>query len=128
MQRNRQLANFFYYPSIYICVAFVLGCVEWISAECIQIQYNKVKAGVIFLSGLYLFLHYPFVFIQKKYKDRAGFMFLILMMLKFSFALVFLFLFLNPKHIENKREILLFLMNYFVLMVTDLAIKMHLMK
>lgn len=44
------------------------------------------------------------------------------------FIFGYLFLFLNPEASENKREVLLFLMNYFALLIVDLAIKVRLMK
>jgi len=128
MQKSNQLVHFVYYPAVFICSAVLLGGIEWISAEWLQLRYDQVKTGVIFLTGLYLFLYYPFVFIQKRFTDKAGFIFLILMMLKLVFVIGFLFLFLNPTHNENKREILLFLMNYFVLLVVDMAVKVRLMK
>ncbi len=128
MQRNNHLIKFIYYPVLYICVAAVIGYIEGINADWLQIKYEKVKAGIIFLTSLYFLLYFPFVFIQHTYTDRSGFIFLVIMVLKVSFVMGFLFLFLKPNDIENKREILLFLMNYFVLLAVDLAIKMRLMK
>ena len=105
-----------------------MGSLEWIGAEWLQIKYEKVKPGVIFITGLYLFLYNLFVVAQKRHPDKAGFIFLILMVLRLVLIIGYLFLFLNPVHIENKREVLLFLMNYFVLLIVDLIVKIRLMK
>jgi hypothetical protein len=113
---------------VYIIVAILLGSASWLLCEWIKISFEKVSSGLVFLTGLYLLFYYVFVFIQKKHNERSGFIFLILMSLKIIFIFGYLFLFLNPSSNENKKEILLFLMNYFALLVVDMAIKIRLMK
>ncbi len=113
---------------VYLIVAFLLGSGTYLIGNSLQITYEKVSSGLIFLTGLYLLFYFLFVFIQKKHPDKSGFIFLILMSLKLFFIFGYLFLFLNPTSGENKREVLLFLMNYFALLVVDMTVKIRLMK
>lgn len=111
----------------YIGIACLLGVIEWICTDWLQIVYEKVSAGLLFLSGVYLLFYFVFAFFQNKHQDKGGFIFLVLMMLKIVMIAGYLFLFLNPMEIENKREILLFLLNYFALLLVDMVVKMRLL-
>lgn len=113
-----------YYPLISVLLA--IGC--WVCNWWIQIELSKVYSGLFFLTGVYLLFYYLFVLIQKKHSEKGGFIFLILMTLKLCFIFGYLFLFLNPSASENKREVLLFLMNYFALLIVDLTLKVRVMK
>ncbi len=112
----------------YIIVALFLGSASWMCRKWLQISFEKVSSGLIFLTGLYLLFYFLSVVIQKRHPEKSGFISLILILLKLIFIIGYLFLFLNPTSGENKREILLFLMNYFALLIVDLAIKIRLMK
>ena len=128
MQKNNSAFISIRNSFVYLVVALIMAAAIWIFNESLKISYEKVRSGLVFLTGLYLLFYYSFVFIQKKHEDKSGFIFLILMELKLCFIFGYLFLFLNPSSSENKREILLFLMNYFALLVVDMAIKIRLMK
>gem|GEM_PF-6385887 len=112
----------------YLIAAFSIIAIEWFITEWAKINMKKVIPGMIFLTGLYLLFYYAFVFVQKKHSTNSGFILLGMMLLKMCFIIVFLFLFLNPMDNGNKREILLFLMNYFALLTVDITIKLRLMK
>lgn len=113
---------------VYLTVATVLMGAEWWLTEWLTISIKKVSSALLFLSGLYLLFYFLFVFIQKKHPDNSAFIFLILMGLKLAFIISYLFLFLNPTDSENKTEILLFLMNYFALLIVDIVVKLRLIK
>ena len=128
MPKNNSVAQSIQKSLYYPLVAILLAIVWYVSIEWLQIAFTKVTSGLVFLTGLYLLFYYLFVFVQKRHKEKSGFIFLIMLTLKMCFILGYLFLFLNPEASENKREVLLFLMNYFALLIVDLAIKVRLMK
>ncbi len=113
---------------LYLVIAVASGTVSWLLAERLTISLEKVTSGLLFLTGLYLLFYFVFVFIQKRQPDKIGFIFLILMTLKLTGIFGYLFLFLNPGTSENKTEILLFLMNYFALLIVDIVVKLRLIK
>lgn len=113
---------------LYLVIAVASGTVSWLLAERLTISLEKVTSGLLFLTGLYLLFYFVFVFIQKRQPDKIGFIFLILMALKLTGIFGYLFLFLNPGTSENKTEILLFLMNYFALLIVDIVVKLRLIK
>lgn len=128
MQKNRFQLKVIRYPFVYVIAAALMGVAGFMNFEWIQVDLKKIIQSTVFLGGLYLLFYFVFLFLQKKHRDQSAFIFLIILMLKFGLILGFLFLFLNPSDAENKREILLFLMTYFVLLVVDIAIKIRLMK
>lgn len=128
MSRNSILRKSIRFPVAYIIIATLSGVFAFYISDWFQAEPKKIVLSSLFLGGLYLLFYYVFLFLQKKYRDQSAFIFLIILMLKFVFIFAFLFLFLNPMEAENKRETLLFLMTYFVLLVADVAIKIRLMK
>ncbi len=128
MSKNSPVKLFIQSPLKYLAVTLVFVAASYLFVDWFQIALEKVIPGFIFLTGLYLLFYFLFVFIQKKYSDKSAFIFLILMGLKLVFIIAYLFLFLNPSTHENKTEILLFLMNYFALLIIDLTLKVHLVR
>lgn len=128
MLKNSSALKLIRYPFLYILVATLCAAIAITYKDWIQAESEKIILTTVFLGGLYLLFYFVFLFLQKKHRDQSAFIFLIILMLKFGFILAFLFLFLNPSDAENKREILLFLMTYFLLLIVDIAIKIRLMK
>jgi len=114
-------------PFQYVSVALVLITIEWVLKDWILVDKKKIVLITSFLTGLYLLFYFAFLFLRKKYVDSEGFSFLILLGLKFAFILFFLFFYLKPTDALNKRVVLLFLMNYFTFLITDLILKVRLM-
>ena len=114
-------------PFQYVFVALILIAIEWACKDWILVDEKKIVLTTSFLTGLYLLFHFVFLLLRKKYVDSIGFNFLILLSLKFAFILFFLFFYLNPMDAENKRVVLLFLINYFSFLITDLILKVRLL-
>jgi len=114
-------------PFQYVSVALILIAIEWACKDWILVDEKKIVLTTSFLTGLYLLFHFVFLFLQKKYVDTVGFSFLILLGVKFAFILFFLFFYLKPMDLQNKRVVLLFLMNYFTFLIADLILKVRLM-
>ncbi len=114
-------------PFQYVSVALTLIVIEWTLKDWIHVDEKKIILATGFLTGLYLLFHFLFLFIQKRINNSEALIFLILMGLKFAFILFFLFFYLNPMDAENKRVVLLFLINYFSFLITDLILKVRLL-
>ena len=114
-------------PYQYVSVALTLIVIEWACKDWILVDEKKIVLTIGFLTGLYLLFHFAFSLLRKKYVDSEAFIFLIILGLKFAFILIFLFFYLKPMDTENKRVVLLFLMNYFTFLITDLILKVRLM-
>ena len=114
-------------PFQYVSVALVIITIEWVFKDWILVDEKKIVLTTSFLTGLYLLFHFVFLFLQKKYVDTVGFSFLILLGVKFAFILFFLFFYLKPIDPLNKKVVLLFFMNYFTFLITDLILKVRLM-
>ncbi len=108
-------------------MALVLITIEWAFKDWILVDEKKIVLITGFLTGFYLLFHFAFLFLRKRHVDSEGFIFLILLGIKFAFILFFLFFYLKPMDAENKREVLLFLMNYFTFLVTDIILKVRLL-
>ncbi len=128
MPRNKQTIQYARSSVLYLVGSLAVAAITYAFDDWLKILMEKVISGLIFLTGLYLLFYFIFAFIQKKHPDKSAFTFLILTALKSVFIIVYLFLFLNPTDIENKTEILLFLMNYFALLIIDIVVKLRLMK
>lgn len=128
MTKNNPVRQYIQSPLLYLVIsagyaATIIALDEWL-----KISIEKVISGFAFLTGTYLLFYFLFLFIQKKRNDQSAFIFLILTGLKFALIISYLFLFLKPTSIENKTEILLFLMNYFALLIVDMVVKMRLIR
>ena len=114
-------------PFQYIYVALVIITIEWVSKDWILVDKKKITLITSFLTGLYLLFHFVFLYLRKKHANYEGVSFLIISGLKFAIILFFLFFYLKPIDPLNKRVVLLFFMNYFTFLITDLILKVRLM-
>ncbi len=114
-------------PAYYVWTGIALYLLSIFLQNHTTLDQSKVVWLSIFLPSAYIFFYFAFMLLLKSRKEFGAFIFLVLMGLKLVLVMGFLFIFINPTEIENKREILLFFMNYFVFLIVDILIKAKLM-
>ena len=128
MQKSNSKKRIVKFTLIYILAAAFSFLLNHLADKHLQVGAEKIIESSLFLGGVYLLFYFLFIFTQKIIPEQIAPIFLVMLLLKSGIVIAFLFIFLNPMDEENKKETLLFFKTYFVLLVTDLAIKVQLMK
>lgn len=113
-------------PFQYVSVAILIFLIDWFIKDYIHIDEKKIVLITSFLTGLYLLFHFLFLLLRRILSIPDSLIFLFLLGLKFAFILIFLLLYLHPMDPQNRTGVLLFFMNYFIFLITDIVLKVKL--
>ncbi len=127
MFKNNTLSKLFRFTVIYMIAVGVSLLLNLFIDHHIGSDTNKIVISTLYIGGVYILFNYFFILVKKIAPESLIYIFLILLLLKSIFIFAFIMLFLDPMDEEHKKETLLFFKTYFVLLVTDLAIKVRLL-
>ncbi len=112
---------------LYVWVSIALFLLQKIFTDQFNFDQLKVQYMSAFLLGVYVLFYFLFFYIRRKRKDQSAFIFTGLIILKLLLVFSFILWEINPIKTENKEEVLLFIVNYFALLITDIPIKAKVM-